>query len=83
MNETLTVIAMNMVMIIHVMALPGRRLRDPAGFHPELSRDAKAIPRPASISMRRTFSYARWLVGGLTFQLAADIVESAFSPSLG
>ena len=25
--------------------------------------------------------YARWLVGGLTFQLAADIVESAFSPS--
>jgi len=24
--------------------------------------------------------YARWLVAGLTFQLAADIIESAFSP---
>lgn len=25
--------------------------------------------------------YARWLVAGLTFQLAADIIETAFSPS--
>lgn len=26
-------------------------------------------------------AYARWLVAGLTFQLAADIIESAISPS--
>jgi len=25
--------------------------------------------------------YARWLVAGLTFQLAADIIESAITPS--
>jgi uncharacterized membrane protein len=25
--------------------------------------------------------YARWLVAGLTFQLAADIIESAIAPS--
>ena len=25
--------------------------------------------------------YARWLVAGLTFQLAADIIETAFAPS--
>jgi uncharacterized membrane protein len=25
--------------------------------------------------------YARWLVAGLTFQLAADIIATAFSPS--
>jgi uncharacterized membrane protein len=25
--------------------------------------------------------YARWLVGGLTFQLAADIIESSIAPS--
>ena len=26
-------------------------------------------------------SYARWLVAGLTFQLAADIIESSIAPS--
>ena len=25
--------------------------------------------------------YARWLVGGLTFQLAADIIETAIAPN--
>jgi len=25
--------------------------------------------------------YARWLIAGLTFQLAADIIQTAFAPS--
>ncbi len=39
-------------------------------------------PSPAGKHFHAAYiQYARWLVGGLTFQLAADIVESAFSPS--
>ena len=80
MKETLTVIAMNMVMIIHVMAL----LVVGFGTVQAFIRSFRAMLSPSATGKHfheGYIQYARWLVGGLTFQLAADIVESAFSPS--
>lgn len=39
--------------------------------------------KPINGHERRTLwlTYARWLVAGLTFQLAADIIESSVAPS--
>jgi uncharacterized membrane protein len=42
-----------------------------AVFHPLSNHDARAI----------WIRYARWLVGALTFQLAADIIETAITTS--
>jgi uncharacterized membrane protein len=42
-----------------------------------------AILRPSPLDPRFRFvwvRYARWLVAGLTFQLAADIIETAIAP---
>jgi uncharacterized membrane protein len=41
------------------------------------------LQRKASAFMERAvwLRYARWLVAGLTFQLAADIVGTSFSPT--
>lgn len=41
------------------------------------------VARHAGTAGQRTvwLHYARWLVAGLTFQLAADIVETSFSPT--
>ena len=80
MKETLTIIAMNMVMIIHVMAL----LVVAFGTVQAFIRSLHAMLQPSATGRHfhaAYIQYARWLVGGLTFQLAADIVESAFSPS--
>jgi uncharacterized membrane protein len=42
-----------------------------------------AIAHGGGHGERRTLwlGYARWLVAGLTFQLAADIIETSFSPT--
>jgi uncharacterized membrane protein len=80
MKETLTVIAMNMVLIIHVMAL----LVVAFGTVQAFLRSFRAMLSPSATGRHfhaAYIQYARWLVGGLTFQLAADIIESAFSPS--
>jgi len=80
MKETLMVIATNMVMIIHVMAL----LVVAFGTVQAFIRSFRAMLSPSASGKHfhaGYIQYARWLVGGLTFQLAADIVESAFSPS--
>ena len=80
MKETLSVIAMNMVLIIHVMAL----LVVAFGTVQAFIRSFRAMLSPSATGRHfhaAYIQYARWLVGGLTFQLAADIVESAFSPS--
>ena len=42
------------------------------------------LPRPLNNHERRTalwLRYARWLVAALTFQLAADIIETSIAPS--
>jgi uncharacterized membrane protein len=80
MKEALTVIAMNIVMIIHVMAL----LVVAFGTVQAFIRSIRAMLSPSATGKHfhvAYIQYARWLVSGLTFQLAADIVESAFSPS--
>ena len=80
MKETLAVVAMNVVMIIHVMAL----LVVGFGTVQAFIRSFRAMLSPSASGKHfhaGYIQYARWLVGGLTFQLAADIVESAFSPS--
>ena len=38
-------------------------------------------PLPGRIRREVWMHYARWLVAGLTFQLAADIVSTSFAPS--
>lgn len=42
-----------------------------------------ALRRDASNSDRRAvwLTFARWLVAGLTFQLAADVVNTSFAPT--
>jgi len=43
---------------------------------------AMVIPSPTGSELRHGYlRYARWLIGGLTFQLAADIMETAIAPS--
>ena len=80
MKETLTAMAMNMVLIIHVMAL----LVVAFGTVQAFVRSIRAMLSPSATGKHfhaAYIQYARWLVGGLTFQLASDIAESAFSPS--
>ncbi len=79
MQGWLTVVAGIAVLIIHAMALSiiivgtiGAFLRSiRAVFH--TSADGSLF-RDAYVQ------YGRWLVAGLTFQLAADIIESAIAP---
>jgi uncharacterized membrane protein len=80
MKETLTVVAMHMVTIIHAMAL----LVVAFGTVQAFVRSFRAMVQPSSTGRHfhaGYIQYARWLVGALTFQLAADIVESALAPS--
>jgi uncharacterized membrane protein len=80
MKDWLTVIALNAVMIIHAMAL----LIVVFGTVQAFVRSIRAMfdPSPTGRHFHAGYvQYARWLVGGLTFQLAADIIETAFAPS--
>ena len=80
MKEWLTVIALHTVTIIHAMAL----LVVVFGTMQAFVRSVHAMfaSSPAGRNFHSTYiQYARWLVGGLTFQLAADVIETAVSPS--
>ena len=80
MKEWLTVIAENAVLIIHAMALVIIIIGTIEAF----LRSLRAIfsPSAGGRPFRDAYlRYARWLVGGLTFQLAADILETAIAPS--
>lgn len=81
MQEWLTIIAEHMVLIIHAMALVVVAFGTLQAFVESI----RGMLNPASGAAHRFhrgyIQYARWLVVGLTFQLAADIIESAFSPS--
>jgi len=80
MQAWLTVVAGLAVTIIHAMAL----VIIVAGTIEAFLRSVRAVFTP-SLAGRRFqeayVQYARWLVAGLTFQLAADIIESAITPS--
>ncbi len=80
MKDWLTVIALNVVTIIQVMAL----LVVAFGTIQAFVRSLRAMVAPSATGhhFRSGYvQYARWLVAGLTFQLAADIIGTAFSPS--
>ena len=80
MNEWMTVIAQNLIAIIHAMALVTVTFGTVQAFVASL----RAMHRPSATGHQfqsAYVQYARWLVGGLTFQLAADIIETAFAPS--
>ena len=80
MKEWLTVIALHAVTLIHAMAL----LIVVFGTVQAFVRSVPAMLKPSRRGhhfQTAYIQYARWLVGGLTFQLAADIIETAFSPS--
>ena len=80
MKDWLTVIAANMILIIHAMAL----LVVAFGTVQAFVQSVRAMfdRSPTGHRFHRGYvQYARWLVAGLTFQLAADIIATAFSPS--
>ena len=80
MKEWLTVIAELAITIIHGLAL----MVVVFGTLQAAVRSVGAMVRPSPTGHQfhtAYIQYARWLVAGLTFQLAADIIETAFSPS--
>jgi uncharacterized membrane protein len=80
MKDWLTVIAVNIVTIIQIMAVLVVAFGTIQAFIQTLR--AMVDPSGAGHNFHRGYvQYARWLIAGLTFQLAADIIETAFSPS--
>lgn len=80
MHEWLKIIAEQTVGIINAMAM----LTIAFGTFQAFLRIVRAMfaGEPAGSLFHVIYiGYAHWLVGGLTFQLAADIIDTAFSPS--
>lgn len=80
MKDVLTIIAANMILVIQAMAM----LVVAFGTLQAFVASIRAMFHPATASHRFQcgyVQYARWLVVALTFQLAADIIATAFSPS--
>jgi uncharacterized membrane protein len=80
MREWLMVIATHTILVIHGMALLVIIFGTVEAF--VLSVRSMLDRRKNDRRFQRGYvQYARWLVVGLKFQLAADIIETAFSPS--
>ena len=78
MKELLAAIAENTIMIIHAMALVIISIGTIQAFL--LSLRTLFNPPPIRNHFHSIYlQYARFLVGGLTFQLAADIIESSLA----
>jgi len=80
MEDWLTLIAFNVVMIIQIMAL----LVVAFGTIQAFIHSLRAMVSPSTSGQHfhsGYVQYARWLIAGLTFQLAADIIQTAFAPS--
>jgi uncharacterized membrane protein len=80
MREGLTFIVEYAVLIIHAMAL----VIIVIGTIEAFLRSIRAIFSSSATGhqFRGVYvQYARWLVGGLTFQLAADILETSIAPT--
>jgi uncharacterized membrane protein len=80
MKESLTFITQNVVVIINAIAL----VIIVIGTIEAFVWCARAIfsPSTASHQLREAYlQYARWLVAALTFQIAADIIETSIAPS--
>ena len=80
MKDLLTVIAFNVVMIIQIMALLVVAFGTLQAFIVSLR--AMVTPSGAGHNFHNGYvQYARWLIAGLTFQLAADIIQTSFAPT--
>ena len=80
MKDWLTVIAFNVVTIIQIMALLVVAFGTLQAFIVSLR--AMVTPSGAGHNFHNGYvQYARWLIAGLTFQLAADIIQTSFAPS--
>jgi uncharacterized membrane protein len=79
MNELLTAVTEFAIVLIDAMALLIIMVATVIAFAAAI----KAVFSPLAGSERRALwlGYARWLVAGLTFQLAADIIESSVTQS--
>jgi len=79
MKEWLTIITEHAVVIINSIAL----LMILFGAIEALFRGVRAMFNPSATGQGLRDGYqrfARWLIAGLTFQLAADIIETAIAP---
>ena len=79
MRDWLAVFADHLILVIHAMAL----LVVAFGTVQAFVQGVRAMfeRSPAGPRFHHAYvQYARWLVAALTFQLAADIVETAFTP---
>jgi uncharacterized membrane protein len=80
MKDMLTVIAFNVVTIIQIMALLVVTFGTIQAFIKSLH--AMINPSGAGHNFHSGYvQYARGLIVGLTFQLAADIIQTSFAPS--
>jgi uncharacterized membrane protein len=80
MKEWLNVIADGVITIIHAMAL----LLIAVGTVQAFLRSIHAFFNPSPTGEHFSdgnLQYARWLVAGLTFQLAADILATSVAPA--
>ena len=79
MEEWLRLVTRDIVVIIDAIALIIFAIGTPQAF---LTGLWVAFPAPAHKRFREILvRYGRWLVAGLTFQLAADIIETSIAPS--
>ena len=80
MEEWLHLVTKDIVVIINTMALIIVAIGTAEAFFTGLW---VAFPAPASHNRFREIlvRYGRWLVAGLTFQLAADIIGTSIAPS--
>jgi len=79
MEEWFGIITRNAIVIINAMALVVIMIGTTEAFFMSLITILR--PSPPEQPFRQIWGrYARWLVAGLTFQLAADIVETALAP---
>jgi uncharacterized membrane protein len=79
MNEWLGLVVVNVVTIIQAMALVIVCYGTLEAFVASLR--AVFSPSPGRDFHSGYVRYARWLIAALTFQLAADIVQTTFAPS--
>jgi uncharacterized membrane protein len=79
MEEWLHLVTQDVVVVIDAMALIVIVIGTVEAFFTGLR---VAFPAPAHSRFREILvRYGRWLVAGLTFQLAADIIETSIAPT--
>lgn len=81
MKDWLTIIAEQMILIIQAMALVVVAFGTLQAFAASVRGMFDPTPATGHRFHQGYVQYARWLVVALTFQLAADIIETSFSPT--